>query len=630
MSLSRREVRTVQQLTTEMPFRKVRIADCRASVEPLGGGELLVRNLQPLPPYPSHLTERLDAWARISPDQIWLAARNAQGGWDKISYDEGLARVRRIATALLKRDLSTDRPIVILSGNGISHALLATAALYAGIPYAPISTAYSLVSSDFAKLRYILDLLTPGLVFAEDGSMYAHAISAVVPPGVEVVVERGLPNERTVTPFHVLENQLDNGEIDRIHGAVGPDTIAKLLFTSGSTGLPKAVINTQRMLCANAEQITQHFAYFMDQPPVTLDWAPWNHTAGGNHNFNLVLYNGGTLYIDDGKPTPGAIEATVRNLREIAPNWYFNVPKGYDALIPHLQADRALRENFFRDLKLLWYAGAGIAQHIWDALDAMTIDTIGERITILTGLGSTETAPFAMAANQTMVGAGLIGLPAQGCDFKLVPIGGKFEARVRGPNVTPGYWRQPELTREAFDADGFYKIGDAVRFVDEADVNKGFLFDGRIAEDFKLSTGTWVTVGPLRGALIDHCAPYIQDVVIAGLDRDYVTALIFPDVDNCRKIASLPAGGLAEIARSPKIREHFAKLLASFAVQATGSSNRIARAMLLGDAPSIDSGEITDKGSLNQRAILKSRTAEIAALYAEPPPSGVIDIAPAR
>lgn len=620
----------MQQLTTEMPFRKVRIADCRASVEPLGGGELLVRNLQPLPPYPSHLTERLDAWARISPDQIWLAARNAQGGWDKISYDEGLARVRRIATALLKRDLSTDRPIVILSGNGISHALLATAALYAGIPYAPISTAYSLVSSDFAKLRYILDLLTPGLVFAEDGSMYARAISAVVPPGVEVVVERGLPNERTVTPFHALENQLDNGEIDRIHGAVGPDTIAKLLFTSGSTGLPKAVINTQRMLCANAEQITQHFAYFMDQPPVTLDWAPWNHTAGGNHNFNLVLYNGGTLYIDDGKPTPGAIEATVRNLREIAPNWYFNVPKGYDALIPHLQADRALRENFFRDLKLLWYAGAGIAQHIWDALDAMTIDTIGERITILTGLGSTETAPFAMAANQTMVGAGLIGLPAQGCDFKLVPIGGKFEARVRGPNVTPGYWRQPELTREAFDADGFYKIGDAVRFVDEADVNKGFLFDGRIAEDFKLSTGTWVTVGPLRGALIDHCAPYIQDVVIAGLDRDYVTALIFPDVDNCRKIASLPAGGLAEIARSPKIREHFAKLLASFAVQATGSSNRIARAMLLGDAPSLDSGEITDKGSLNQRAILKSRTAEIAALYAEPPPSGVIDIAPAR
>jgi feruloyl-CoA synthase len=320
----------------------------------------------------------------------------------------------------------------------------------------------------------------------------------------------------------------------------------------------------------------------------------------------------------------------VRNLREIAPTWYFNVPKGYDALIPHLQADRALRENFFKNLKLLWYAGAGMAQHIWDALDAMTIDTIGERITILTGLGATETAPFAMAANQTMVGAGLIGLPAQGCDFKLVPIDGKFEARIRGPNVTPGYWRQPELTRDAFDADGFYKIGDAIRFVDEADVNKGFYFDGRIAEDFKLSTGTWVTVGPLRGALIDHCAPYIQDVVIAGLDRGYVTALIFPDVENCRKVADLPGAGLAEIARSPKIRAHFAKLLASFAAQATGSSNRIARAILLGDLPSVDSGEITDKGSLNQRAILKSRTAEIAALYIDPPAPDVLDLGLAR
>jgi feruloyl-CoA synthase len=625
---SAREARTLQQRTTEV-FREVRMAHCRASVEPLGSGELLVRNVQPLPPYPAHLTERLDAWARVTPDQVWLAARNTAGSWDKVTYDDGLARVRRIATALLKRNLSADRPIVILSGNGISHGLLATAALYAGIPYAPISTAYSLVSSDFAKLRYIFELLTPGLVFAADAA-YARAIEAVVPSGIEIVVERGSDGARAVTPFHVLERQSDTGEIDATHRAIQPDTIAKFLFTSGSTGLPKAVINTQRMLCANAEQITQHFAYFLDQPPVTLDWAPWNHTAGGNHNFNLVLYNGGTLYIDDGKPTPGAIDATGRNLREIAPTWYFNVPKGYDALIPHLQADRALRENFFKNLKLLWYAGAGMAQHIWDALDAMTIDTIGERITILTGLGATETAPFAMAANQTMVGAGLIGLPAQGCDFKLVPIDGKFEARVRGPNVTPGYWRQPELTRDAFDADGFYKIGDAIRFVDEADVNKGFYFDGRIAEDFKLSTGTWVTVGPLRGALIDHCAPYIQDVVIAGLDRGYVTALIFPDVDNCRKVADLPSAGLAEIASNAKIRAHFAKLLASFAAQATGSSTRIARAILLGDLPSIDSGEVTDKGSLNQRAILKSRTAEIAALYADPPAPDVIDLGLAR
>ena len=612
--------------TREVPFRAVRMANCRASVEQLGDGALLVRNTRTLPPYAQHLTERLDAWAQECPDRIWLAARNARGDWDTVSYADGLKRVRRIATALLKRSLSAERPIVILSGNGISHALMGTAALYAGIPYAPVSTAYSLVSSDFAKLRHIFALLTPGLVFTSDATTYARAIESVVPPDVEIVADNATPKGRLFTPLQLLESTSDTGEIDLVRSAIGPETIAKFLFTSGSTGLPKAVINTQRMLCANVEQITRHFAYFMDVPPVILDWAPWNHTAGGNHNFNLVLYNGGTLYIDDGRPAPGAIEATVRNLKEIAPTWYFNVPKGYDALIPYLRADRALRQNFFKDLKLLWYAGAGMAQHIWDALDAMTVETIGERIAILTGLGATETGPFAMAANQTMVGAGRIGIPAQGCDFKLVPVDGKFEARVRGPNVTPGYWRQPELTKDAFDADGFYRIGDAIRFADPDDINEGFLFDGRIAEDFKLSTGTWVAVGPLRGALIDHCAPYIQDVVIAGLDRSYITALIFPDLENCRKLAGLPTAGLAEIAASAKVRAHFTELLLSFAAQATGSSNRVVRAMLMPELPSIDSSEVTDKGSLNQRAVLKNRTNDVEALYADPPPTHVIDL----
>jgi feruloyl-CoA synthase len=615
------------QPTSEVPFRPVRMADCRASVEPLGGGELLVRNVNPLSPYPRHLTERLDAWAQTCPDRTWLAARDRNGNWERVSYGEGRARVRRIASALIERNLSAERPMVILSGNGISHALIATAALYAGVPYAPVSTAYSLVSSDFAKLRHIFDLLTPGLVFVSNPAAYARAIETIVPAEIEIVADGVLPSDRPVTPFQVLEAAKDTGEIDTVRRAIGPDTIAKFLFTSGSTGLPKAVINTQRMLCANVEQITSHFAYFRDTPPVILDWAPWNHTAGGNHNFNLILYNGGTLYIDDGRPTPGGIAATVRNLREVAPTWYFNVPKGYDALIPHLQADRALRQNFFKNLKLLWYAGAGMAQHIWDALDSMTLETIGERITILTGLGATETGPFAMAANQTMLGAGRIGLPAQGCDFKLVPVDGKFEARVRGPNVTPGYWRQEQLTKDAFDADGFYKIGDAIRLADEADVNQGFYFDGRIAEDFKLSTGTWVAVGPLRGALIDHCAPYIQDVVITGLDRPTIAALIFPDLDNCRRLAGLPStAGLAEVAANPQVRAHLAKLLSSFAAKATGSSNRIARAMLLSEEPSIDSGEITDKGSLNQRAVLKNRTQELDELYAEPPLPHVIDL----
>lgn len=593
-------------------------------METLPGGALLVRNIHGLSDYPAHLTLTLDHWAATAPDRIWLAARTAKGPWQTVTYAQARARVRRIAASLLQRRLSAERPLVILSGNGMSHALLATAALYAGIPYAPISPAYSLISSDFAKLKYIFELLTPGLVFVDNASRYAHAIERAVPADIELAAEQCDLVNRRVTPFSEIEAASGEALVDTAHGRITPDTIAKFLFTSGSTGVPKAVINTQRMLCANAQQITEHFAYFRDEPPVTLDWAPWNHTAGGNHNFNLILYNGGTLYIDEGKPVPGAIEATVRNLRDVSPNWYFNVPKGYDALLPYLRRDPALRENFFRNLKLFWYAGAGMAQHIWDALDEMSVETTGERITILTGLGSTETAPFAMGSNETMVGAGMVGLPARGCDFKLVPSGDKFEARVRGPNITPGYWRQPELTKAAFDEDGFYKLGDALRFADRNDVNKGFYFDGRVAEDFKLSTGTWVTVGPLRAALIDHCAPFIQDVVIAGLDREFIAVLIFPDIENCRTLTGGAPGGLAEIASHPAVRARFAKLLAGFATEATGSSNRVVRAVLLSDGPSIDSSEMTDKGSLNQGAVLRNRAAIIEALYSDFPPANAI------
>lgn len=615
---------TGKAVTREAPFRPVRMAECKATIETLPNGELLIRNTHPLSDYPAHLTLKLDHWAEIAPDRIWLAARATGGAWQTVTYAQARTRIRRIAAALLQRRLSAEHPLVILSGNGISHALIATAALYVGVPYAPISPAYSLISSDFIKLRYIFELLTPGLVFVDNTTRYAHAIERAVPPHIEMIAEQCDLVGRRVTPWSEIETTVDDAGVDDAHARLTPDTIAKFLFTSGSTGQPKAVINTQRMLCANAEQITEHFAYFRDEPPVTLDWAPWNHTAGGNHNFNLILYSGGTLYIDEGKPAPGAIEATVRNLREVSPTWYFNVPKGYDALVPHLRKDKALRENFFRNLKLFWYAGAGMAQHIWDALDEMSVETTGERITILTGLGSTETAPFAMGSNETMVGAGMVGLPARGCDFKLVPSGDKFEARVRGPNITPGYWRQPELTQAAFDEDGFYRLGDALRFADRTDVNKGFYFDGRVAEDFKLSTGTWVTVGPLRAALIDHFAPYVQDVVIAGLDREYISVLIFPDVENCRALTKGGPGGLAEIATHPAVRVHFARLLTEFARQATGSSNRVERAILLTGGPSIDSSEMTDKGSLNQRAVLRNRASIVEALYAETPPPHAI------
>ena len=606
------------------PIRKVKLAECRATVETLPGGELLVRNVQPLGPYPTRVTDRLDHWARIAPDRTWLAERDGAGAWQRITYAEGRARVRRIAAALLTRNLSAERPIVILSGNSLSHAMLATAALYAGIPYAAIAPAYATVSSDFAKLRGVLDVLTPGLAFAADAGPFARAIRDALPFDVELVTERNAPTSRAWTSFAALEANEPTSAVDAAHERIGPDTIAKFLFTSGSTGAPKAVINTQRMLCANLEQATEHFAYWRDEPIVTLDWAPWNHTAGGNHNFNLVLHTGGTLYLDDGKPTPGAIAGTVRNLREVSPNWYFNVPKGFDALLPHLRADEALCRTFFKDLKLLWYAGAGMARHVWDELDALAIRTTGERITILTGLGATETAPFAMAANQTMVDAGLIGLPGRGVELKLVPFEGKLEARVRGPNITPGYWRQPELTRAAFDEDGFYKFGDALRFADPADVNRGFYFDGRIAEDFKLSTGTWVAVGPLRAAFVDHGAPYIQDVVLAGLDREYIAALIFVDLAACQALAGTPSAALAEVAANPKVRQRFGELLTSLARRATGSSVRIERAVLVAEAPSMDSAEMTDKGSLNQRAVLRNRAVLVEDLYATAPPPHVL------
>ena len=601
-------------MTGNAPIRAARMGDCRATLEHRGDGAMIVRNINPLGPYPRSVADRLDHWAAAAPDRVWLAERDAAGGWRRVTYAQARVKARNIAAGLLRRGLSAERPLVILSGNDIDHALLGMAALYAGVAYAPVSPAYSLISSDHGKLKHIFDLLTPGLVYVSDAAPYARALANAVPAGVEIVVGANPPPGRETTPFSALLAERGDAAVDAAHAATTHDTIAKFLFTSGSTGAPKAVVNTQRMLCSNMAMTTAHFAWLMDEPPVTLDWSPWNHTAGGNHDFNLILNNGGTLHIDDGKPTPGAIERTVRNLREVSPTWYFNVPKGYDALVPFLRADKALRESFFKNLKLMWYAGAGMAQHVWDALDELAAMTTGERVLVLTGLGSTETAPFALAADQTMIGAGVVGAPARDVVMKLVPAEGKHEVRLRGPLITPGYWRQPDLTAAAFDEEGFYRMGDALRFVDAGDVNKGFRFDGRIAEDFKLATGTWVAVGPMRASLIDALAPLAQDVALAGLDRDFVGALIFPDAGECAKLPGGAASAGAEIARR----------LAAHARQSTGSSTKVARAILLDEGPSIDKGEMTDKGSINQRAVLANRAALVERLYAEPPDAGVL------
>jgi feruloyl-CoA synthase len=602
--------------------RHLKLGELSATLETRNDGSMLVRNTHPLGDYPERITDRLDHWATVAPERIWLAERDKPGDWRTVTYAEGVARVRRIAAALLTRGLSAERPIVILSGNSVSHALLATAALYAGIPYAPIAPAYSTISTDFAKLRAVIDLLTPGIAFAADPGPFERAITAVLPRDVELITEAG----RHTTTLHALEAEVADvaSHVEPARAKISPDSIAKFLFTSGSTGVPKGVINTQRMLTSNIAQITEHFAFFAQEPPVIVDWAPWNHTAGGNHNFNLILHNGGTFYIDEGKPTPSGIGATVRTLREVQPTWYFNVPKGFAALVPHLRADAELRKSFFQRLNMMWYAGAGMPRHVWDELDALSIETTGERVIILTGLGATETAPFALASDASMSDAGLIGLPARGCDLKLVPTGGKLEARVRGPNITPGYWRQPDLTRKAFDDEGFYSLGDALRFAKPGDVSRGFYFDGRIAEDFKLATGTWVAVGPLRTAFVDHCAPYIQDVVIAGLDREFIAALVFVDVEHCRALSGKPTASLRDLSTDDTVRALFAERLASFAASASGSSNRITRLVLVADAPSIDSAELTDKGSVNQRAVLANRAALVEAVFATSPPDMVI------
>ena len=585
----------------------------------------MVRPLHPLGPYPDKLTERLDYWAAHAPDRVFLAERNPNGAWRTAGYAQMRASARNVAQALLDRPLSAERPIAILSGNDIEHAALGLGAMYAGIPFAPISPSYSLVSSDFGKLRLIFDILTPGLVFVSSGTPFRKAIEAVLPADAELVIS-GDPGGLPATPFSVLETTNAGAAVDRANTAVGPDTIAKFLFTSGSTGTPKGVINTQRMLCSNQEIVRTMLPFVVDDPPVLCDWLPWNHTFAGNHDFGLVLYNGGSYYIDDGRPVASGIDATIRNLHDVQPTIYLNVPRGFEMVLPFLRERREFRDRFFQKLRLMYYAGAGLSQPVWDELQELAVESCGERILMFTGLGSTETGPSAMFPYWEEDRAGHVGLPAPGVELKLVKAGQKTEARLRSPSITPGYWRQPELTRAVFDEEGFYCLGDALQFVDPGDPGKGFIFDGRIAEDFKLATGTWVSVGPMRAKFLGHCAPYLRDLVFAGHDGPYVSALIFPNVEACRALcAELPPNASdGEIARNERVRAKFRTLLQELALSSTGSASRVVRAVLMEEPPSLDAQEVTDKGSFNQRAVLSNRAALVEELYAPHPSARVI------
>ena len=579
-------------------------------------GSLLLRPERELGSYPERLADSLEYWARVTPDRVLVAQRDSSRAWNQVTYAQMLTSVQRLAASLLGRDLSAERPIVILSGNSIEHLTLALAAMWAGIPYCPVSPSYSLQPGDLTRFRHVMDLLTPGLVVAFDAPRFARALSLVK------------ANTEIAGDLLSLGKGLGSRAEDA-QAATNADSIVRFLLTSGSTGQPKAVIITNRMCCSNAAMLRQSMPFLASEPPVLLDWLPWNHTFGGSHNVGLVLSNGGSLYIDDGRPTPSGFAETLRNLREISPTIYFNVPKGFEMLAAHLRDDAVLRASFYRRLRAYFFAGASLSQHTWDELDAASIQELGFRTPMLSGLGATETGPSVTFTTAEMGRSGFIGLPAAGSLVKLSPVEEKLEIRVKGPQVTPGYWRQPELTAQAFDSEGFYRLGDAVRLVDATNPTAGLWFDGRIGEDFKLASGTWVSVGPLRAELLEILAPVAQDVVIAGLDADFITAVVIPDFRACAKMLGMSSvPDYAELARDARIVDWLRGCLSGHARANTASSRCVRRALVLPVAPSPERGEITDKGSINQRAILRHHVDRLVDLYrAVPPPHvAVIDV----
>ncbi|MFP5466471.1 MAG: feruloyl-CoA synthase [Gammaproteobacteria bacterium] len=607
-------------------YRPLTFGITRATVRQGHNGVQYLSADQSLQPYGVRMSDRLIHWATTTPDETFVAQRMRDadgrlGDWRRVSYAQTLDAARHIGQALLNRGLSAERPVVILSDNGIDHAMLALGCIYAGIPFSPASPAYSTISRDYGKLRHVIDTLTPGLIWAEDGDRYGPALAAAAPADCEIAVSRNADHPhlkgRQATLLADLLATEPTPDVDAAQAATTPDTIVKFLFTSGSTKLPKAVINTHRMWCANQQQMRQSMPILTEERPVLIDWLPWNHTFGGNHNVGMVLNNGGTLYIDEGKPTPALIGETLRNLREIAPTMYFNVPTGFEAIANAMKTDEVLRRNFLSRVKMFFYAGASLAQPVWDSLFESAEREVGERIVMTCGFGMTESSPYGLFPTSPDIKAGELGLPTAGMECKLAPMEGKTELRYRGPNITPGYWRSAEATAEAFDEEGFFCTGDAVQWIDPADPSKGLRFDGRIAEDFKLATGTFVSVGPLRARVIAGGAPYIQDVVITGLNRKEIGALVFP-AQAVRTLVDLPPDApMADVLAQHAVMQKFQSLVTDLSLTATGSANRVARLLLMAEPPSIDLGEVTDKGSINQRAVLKHRDHLVVALYDE-------------
>jgi feruloyl-CoA synthase len=593
------------------PFRPIRYAEPRVLREDHSDGSVVLRAVQPLGAYEPNLARLFRRAVEAQPDRLLMAERDASGEWMGVTYSQARHKADAVAQALIDRGLSAERPVMVLSGNSVEHGLLTLACYTAGIPISPISVAYSLQSQDHAKLKYINELLTPGLVYVSDTAPFAKALAHVTAPILAGKNGANLPN---VTLFAEFEKTVAGPAVEQAVAAIRRDTIAKFLFTSGSTSLPKGVINTHGMLTANQQQSVQTWPFIEDDPMVLVDWLPWNHTFGSNYNFNLILQQAGTLYIDAGKPVPALVGQTVQNLREIAPTIYFNVPAGYGALLPFLESDDALARHFFSRVRLMFYAGASLPQDMWDRLEALAIRITGSRIPMTSAWGTTETSPLATSAHTLLEKAGNVGVPVPGVDVKLVPAGSKLEVRVRGPNITPGYWRRPDLTKAMFDEEGYYLPGDAVRFADPQDPNKGLIFDGRTAEDFKLTNGTWVAVGALRVGAIAAATPVLQDAIVCGEGRDQVGLVAWLNAAGCKQVTG-EDGDLAFYARHPKVHTHLRTAFAQWNKTNTGATMRIARVLLLPDMPSIDRNEITDKGYINQRVALDCRKVEVERLF---------------
>lgn len=599
-------------------MRPVRFFSPDVELVRLADGTCVMRSLEPLAPYDQRIGAWLDRWAREAPDRVFLVEQT-KNGERTLCYGEAREAALSLAEGLLCFELGPERPLAILAANGIDHALIMLAALYVGIPLAPIAPAYALQSTDYLKLTHSFRLLTPGMVVVEDGELYRNAITQALHVEIPVVALRNPATSPKMVDLASLRG--DGSRRDAVFAAaarVGRETVAKYLFTSGSTGMPKAVINTHGMLCANAQMKRQVAPVLANEPPLMVDWAPWNHTAGGNSNFNLTLHNGGTLYIDPGKPTPGLFDASLEILRRISPTIYFNVPRGYELLIPHLEADRDLRERFFRRVKFLWYAAASMQPAAWFALESLAVKAVGQRILTVTGLGMTETSPIALFSTLDENGPGVVGIPVAGLELKLVPHDTSYEVRYRGPNVTPGYWRDAAATAAAFDEEGFFLSGDLLSFVDPERPRAGLHFDGRISEDFKLTSGTRVSAGKLRLNALEVLRPLANEVVIVGADRKDVRMLIFPDWEACAKVAGLDrATPPARLASDKTLRAIFRERLAEIAATGTGSSNRIVAALLVEIPPSGAAGELTEKGTVNSRALQRNRAELLEALFGE-------------